>query len=227
VIAGFIIASIHPAYDSFLEQWGSATADAAIAFGIVGEVLFSRKDAKIQTELRRQSNAKLSDAVTNASEANERAAKADLARVKLEDQLRPRDVSQEQWDIIQSLRGKMDVISVAYETDFETVRFAMQIRDAFINAGIRAMEYRRAADVHSAGMFVYDPEMNGARLSPNVERIIDLFRSTGSAGARTALAVISALPTDVPASPKIPALIVGGRFLLPPGYVPSRKPPDV
>ena len=65
---------MHPQYDSFLERWGSVIADAAIGFGIVGEVIFSRKDSRIQTELRKRSNKQLEDAVKEASEANRRAA---------------------------------------------------------------------------------------------------------------------------------------------------------
>ncbi len=78
VATEFFIAWYHPPYDSFLEQWGTAIADAAIAFGIVGEVIFSRKDARIQTELRRRSNAQLADAMKTAGEANERAAQLEL-----------------------------------------------------------------------------------------------------------------------------------------------------
>jgi hypothetical protein len=62
VLGEFLIAGIHPSYDSFLEQWGTAMADAAIAIGIVGEVLFGRMDARIQTELRTRSNKKLAEA---------------------------------------------------------------------------------------------------------------------------------------------------------------------
>jgi len=71
VVAAFLIAAIHPPYDSFLEQWGSAMAEALIAFGIVGEVVFSQRDAKIQTELRRRSNGRLTEALNRAANAEE------------------------------------------------------------------------------------------------------------------------------------------------------------
>lgn len=54
VVAEFIIAGIHPSYNSLLEQWGTAIADAVIALGIAGEVLFGRKNGGIGNELRRR-----------------------------------------------------------------------------------------------------------------------------------------------------------------------------
>jgi hypothetical protein len=35
VIAEFFIAGVHPPYDSFVERWGTAIADALIALSIV------------------------------------------------------------------------------------------------------------------------------------------------------------------------------------------------
>jgi hypothetical protein len=76
VIAELVLAIVHPSYDSPWERWGLAAADALIALGIVGEVLFGMWDSRIQTELRGRSNKKLADATTGAAEANERAGKA-------------------------------------------------------------------------------------------------------------------------------------------------------
>lgn len=137
VVAEFAIAAIHPSYNSFLEQWGSAVADAGIAFGIVGEVLFSRKDARIQTELRSRSNKKLADAEIAAATATERAASADLARVKLEAQLAPRALTKEQYDELQTLRGRVSAVNITAACDFEAARFADQVAKALELAGIR------------------------------------------------------------------------------------------
>jgi multidrug efflux pump subunit AcrA (membrane-fusion protein) len=96
VIAEVFIAIAHPPYDAFLQRWGSALADALIAIGIVGEVLFSMIEARCQTELRIRSNAKLEDAIAQAGEANERAAEAnqkaqeailETARLRAKEQL--------------------------------------------------------------------------------------------------------------------------------------------
>jgi hypothetical protein len=72
VIAELLIAWIEPPYVTFLTD--SAIADAAIAIGIVGEVLFGMWNNRIQTELRTRSDDRLSAAITATSKANERAA---------------------------------------------------------------------------------------------------------------------------------------------------------
>jgi hypothetical protein len=69
VIAEIVIAYIHPPYDSLLNEWGTTLADAAVAFGIAGEIIFSRLDARIQTEIRRRSNEKVAAASDRAAKA--------------------------------------------------------------------------------------------------------------------------------------------------------------
>lgn len=78
VAAEFLIAWVHPPYNSFIERWGSVLADLIITAGIVGEVIFSRKDSRIQTALRKRSNDKLGAAEKAAEEARERAAKLEI-----------------------------------------------------------------------------------------------------------------------------------------------------
>jgi hypothetical protein len=95
VFAEFVIAIVHPSYDAFFERWGSAFADALIAIGVGGEVLFSMIGARCQTELRNRSNKKVAEAV-------DRAAQADLARVKLESQLAARTFTKEQFRLCKS-----------------------------------------------------------------------------------------------------------------------------
>jgi hypothetical protein len=94
VLAEFAIAVSHPLYDSMLEIWGSAFADAFVAFGIVGEVGFGIWDGKIQTELRRRSNDKLEKA------------ESELAKIKA-----PRSLTGEQIELLatklRSLAGQM------------------------------------------------------------------------------------------------------------------------
>jgi hypothetical protein len=68
VAAEIIIAYVHPPYDSLLNEWGAVTADVAIAIGIAGEVIFGRLDARIQTELRSRSNARLGKAILLAEQ---------------------------------------------------------------------------------------------------------------------------------------------------------------
>jgi hypothetical protein len=161
------------------------------------------------------------------SAANERAAKADLARAELETKLLPRELNQEQWDFIQTLKEKFEIISIAYETDGETRWFAGEIRDAFFAAGIAVAMYARAADVHSFGTFIFDPKGFDGGRARTAEPLIEIFRKADLIGS---LAVITELPTDIVRSregmrPEMcapldaPMIIVGGRFVLPPRHI--------
>jgi hypothetical protein len=67
VAAEVVIAWIEPPYGLFLRL--SLPTDIAVAFGIVGEVLLGMRNNRLQTELRRRSDGKV-------TEANLRAAKA-------------------------------------------------------------------------------------------------------------------------------------------------------
>lgn len=118
VVAETALAVIHPSYDSLWNRVGSSIADAVIAIGIVGEVLFSRWDARIQTELRRRSNDKLGVAERAAAEANEKAERERTARLELEERLTPRTFSAPQRrEIAAALSSfwgiKIDIISYA------------------------------------------------------------------------------------------------------------------
>ena len=248
VAAEFVFALIHPPYDSLWNIWGTVIADAGIAFGIIGEVICGRLDARIQTELRKRSTDRLADievangflgvemeraraeaarANARAAEANERASKADLARAELEAKLLPRTLSQEQRDFIQTLRGRFAEIAIAFETDVETQYFAASIRDAFWAAGIKVATYPRAAGIHSSGILIYEPKgLDGSR-PRTVEPLIEIFRKGDLIGP---MAVIGEVPNDVVLSfsdtrPELkaplntPMIVVGGRFILPPPHL--------
>jgi hypothetical protein len=111
LVAEFAIAAIHPPYDSFLEQWGTAIADTVIALGIVGEVLFSRKDARIQTELRNRSNAKLADAIRRAAKAE-----FDLAILRL--QTAPRQIDPAKFLAPLAKAKKPAKVELRYQKDW-------------------------------------------------------------------------------------------------------------
>ncbi len=219
VVAEFVITVFQPPYNLFLRF--SIAPDAGVAIGIVGEVIFSMLNNRIQTELRIRSNQKV-------AEATDRATKADLARTELEAKLLPRMLNQEQWDFIQELRGKFDTIAVAYETDAETQWFVGQIRDAFFSAGIKVAVYPRAADVHTfGGILIFEPKgFDGAR-PRTVSPLVEIFSKTELVGS---LVVITELPSDVLRSisstrPEMrapfdtPMIIVGGRFVIPPPHL--------
>lgn len=227
VIAEWLIARDQPPYELFLRE--SAWADAGIAIGIVGEVLFGMWSGHIQTELRDRSNKRVADAI-------ERAANADLARVELEAQLSPRMLNQEQWDLIQSLKGKFSEINIGFETDAEAWWFATELKNAFMSVGIPGVLVPRNATVHSFGNFIFEPEgFDGAR-PRTVGPLVELFKAEHQLKYGSA-AIIGGLPTDIlqlagndeealRSLQKTPMIIVGGRFIVPPAHwpKPSKNP---
>jgi hypothetical protein len=151
VIAELVIAFIEPPYDIFLKL--SAPTDAAVAIGIVGEVLFGMWDGRIQTELRKRSNDKLGVAVKSASEANERAAKLEKeaadarGRVAEIERLHGwRRISAEQGvQIADAIRGQAEIIDVLIEHergDREAYSYASELAGVFANAGVRPENIR-------------------------------------------------------------------------------------
>ena len=223
-----------------LDGWNTAmvvflalAASAAIAVGVSQFVIIklqksSEVEAKQEFERYKvETGEKIAEANTRAAEANEHAAKADLARVELESKLVPRSLNQEQWDFIQGLRGKFSIISIAYEVDAETVWFAGQIRDAFFSAGIGVAMYPRAADVHSFGTFIFEPNGFEGSRPRTAEPLIEIFNKSEHIGS---LAVITELPSDVVLSIgntrlelraplDTPMIILGGRFVIPPPHL--------
>ena len=95
IIAELVVAVLQPPYGSFLEL--SVATDAGIAIGIVGEVAFGMWNNRIQTELRRRSNKRLSEAVAEAGAAHERAGRAELAAEQLRARMAPRLVAPDQF----------------------------------------------------------------------------------------------------------------------------------
>lgn len=215
ILAGIIIEICvifaFPGTKSLIEIALSVVADLAIGISLVVEYLCIRETVEASGALQREADLKVAEANARAADANERAAKADLARVELERKLAPRELTQEQFDILQELKGKFETINVAYETDAETWWFANSIVSAFVAAGIRVGQFRRAAEVHSFGTLLYEP---GALSVPIKEGALTAVLRKARIFA--SLALISHPPPDIPAPLDAPLIIVGGRFVLPP-----------
>jgi hypothetical protein len=216
LIAEVAIAWSHPSYNSFCERWGSVLADALVTIGVAGEILFSRMAFRRDKELKRRSDEKVAESNERAATALQRAEEERHARIKLESQLLPRELTQEQFTALQALKGKYEAINVAYETDIETGHFANAICSALMAAGIRVGQFLRHPAVQSVASLVYD----GAAIEANpmieselrrVIRVSNLFRG--------AYAIVTSLPPDIVAPADIPMLIVAGRFVLPPPHI--------
>ncbi len=232
VIAELVISWAKPPYLLFLTE--SAVADAVIAIGIAGEILLGTIwNNRIQTELRRRSNEQLASAVQSAAKANERASQADLARLQLEAQLSPRMLNQRQWDLIQSLKGKFSAVNIGYETDAECWWFAMELKKAFMSAGITGVMLPRDPTVHSFSIMVFEPSGFDGSRPKTVAPLVELFKAEDQLKHGTA-AIVGGVPTDIlqhagdneeakASLRQTPMIVVGGRFIVPPAHWP--KPP--
>jgi hypothetical protein len=137
VVIGLLLEVIVAAWgDPFLDRWGAVGTDLLVAIGVFGEILFGLKGAARQRELQRRSNIKLSEATDRAAAATQKAEEAQLARVKLEVQLAPRMLTQEQYVALQSLEGQVAAVNITATSDYEANRFAAQIAQALSDAGI-------------------------------------------------------------------------------------------
>ncbi len=159
VVAGVIgtvaIAIVHPQYDSFLEQWGSAIADGFVAVGVGIEIKFGQMAGLRQSELKRRSNEKVSASVMLAASANERASiaskRAEELRVdnlSLQASLRPRRFSFKGWTtgdpkqiaaIYEGLKAHSgSVVLIQPVHDFEAQLFARDIASTLAESGWQA-----------------------------------------------------------------------------------------
>ena len=80
--------------------------------------------------------------------------------IALETQIAPRSLTKEQYDAIQTLKGRVPAINLAVENDSECLIFSSILIRALSNAGIKVDMYSLPPDIHfSSGLVVYDPHM--------------------------------------------------------------------
>jgi hypothetical protein len=208
VVAELIIAWIEPPYKVFLTE--SAITDAAIALGIVGEVLFGMWDGRIQTELRNRSNKRVADATVRAAEATKIAEQAQLERLKLEERLAPRRLTKEQYDKLQNLGGVVGAVNITSMSGFESTRFATQIAKTLHDAGIDARICSQRIGLVWSELYVVLPEpIEDFRADPLYSALKDAGLSVGC-GTRSQPSLSM---RDLP--PDIPVIMVGEKSLPP------------
>ena len=205
----------NPPYGLGLQRWGSLIADLMIALGVGGEVLFGAIDSRCQSELRRRSNTRLADALKQAGEAHERAAKLDLEAAQLRQQLAPRELSKEQYETLLMLKGKVDAVGVTSYTDSESIGFARQIVESLRRADINATLHEPRAGIAWTGIYIVVPR---PLMDYASDPLYATFKSAGipvGCGSRDHYQLMG-LPTD------IPIIMVGEKRGLPqasPPYV--------
>jgi hypothetical protein len=194
IAAAFILGKTWP------ENGLTIAANSLIAIGVWGELWFAKR-ARDADDSR-------------VAEANERAAKADLARVELEAKLAPRSLTKEQYEILQKLGGKTLAVNIAAEDDLESHWFAIQIASVLQKIGVAVQLFERRVGAHSTSNILCD---KNARFNPGGEPTEPLGAILREAGIWNG-PLLFGLPGDLrsKASDEIPMLIIGSRWPIPP-----------
>ncbi len=129
---------------TFLNHWGTAFADAIVAIGVAGEVLFGRRARLASEELTRRSEARLADATERAGKAEKTAAETHERAAKLEQLTGWRKFTQMQFDmLVTELRatGVPFRPIIEYERgDPEAYSFVYQLAQVLTKAGSESFQ---------------------------------------------------------------------------------------
>jgi hypothetical protein len=189
-------------------------ANGLVALGVAAEVLFGRRAAIAQAELQRRAESDLAESIKLAAEANERAAKADLARIELENKLAPRYLEKWQTDALQQLGGIVETLVIAADVDLEAQTFANNVGTALYFAGIKIFFADRSPSNLSSGNMLVDPlafhNPNGE--PTNGEPIRSVFESAGI----PLPGLLGRTPNDLAKYQGLPIVIIGARFPIAP-----------
>jgi hypothetical protein len=213
------IAIKHPSSESYLERWGSVVADILVALGVLGELLPSMLVRRYSAEVGKRSAEKLTRAIRQSGEANERASKADLARVELENKLRARSISKEQFEILEKLKGQISEIRIASDTDAEPMWFAQLLAAVLLNMGITVNLLPRAPGFKSSVNILCDKRAfsNPDGAPTNGEPLASIFN-----GAGIPVAILGGYPMDLRGEwgDDVPMIVIGSSVLSPePAYL--------
>jgi hypothetical protein len=129
IFAGILVEMALVVYFRHEEWLGSFVANALIGIGLIAEYIVIARTIVASGEVQRLAGEKVAQAL-------ERASRADLARVELEAKLAPRSLSEEQFTVLQTLRGKVSKLIVTTPSDFESTRFGYEVARTLAAAGI-------------------------------------------------------------------------------------------
>jgi hypothetical protein len=143
VVAGLVIEAVlaiaFPNGTTALENWTPIVADSLVALGVYAEIHFSGKAARAHKRLQEIIDQSLTEALRQAAAAT---AKATELQVALEEERKKRlgrSLTKEQFDILQTLRGKVKKVYVTCDRDPEALYFSGQISTALTHAGIEVI----------------------------------------------------------------------------------------
>jgi hypothetical protein len=203
------------------EIWILVSANVLIGIGLAVEYICILRTIVASGELQRVSDEKVAEANARASEANQIAAGATLELAKLQPQVAPRVLTKEQYDELQTLKGKVPAVSIVWQAGSEPLSFAMQISVALQDAGVVVKLFDSRNDSFWGGIFLAFPPSVDQFENPLSKAFLNanLYPSTGNT---LGMPMLSDLPTD------IPVILVGGKYLTysTPPYIGPRPKPE-
>jgi hypothetical protein len=141
------IATTLRAHDPQLREWGGLF----VILGVAGELMIGVRSSRVETDLREESNSVLAQANERAANAERQAAEANLARVKIEQRMKRRFLSNEDLKALLDIvapyaRRSVDIIVFDHHEP-ETLNFARQLTRVFTSANwvVREWESRKVA----------------------------------------------------------------------------------
>ena len=137
------------------ERLGSIIANLLIGIGLAIEYVVILRAVVAGGEAKRDSDEKVANAEARSAEANQKAAAANEKTAELQIALEKerqkrlaRALTKDQFDILQTLRGKVSKVYVTCDRDPEALYFSGQITTALKHAGIElVMRPSRTGDV--------------------------------------------------------------------------------
>jgi hypothetical protein len=142
--------------------------------------------------------------------------------LRLQTQLAPRSLSKEQFDEIQTLKGRIAAVNIAVEDDVECSLFAAMLGVAIQHAGVIVRQYNLPVGFRGSGLVIYDRHAfeNPNGEPTNGEPISGVFKKAGL----LVVATIARLPDALNMPADVPAVYVLGRpslpFVTPPYFGP-------
>jgi hypothetical protein len=197
VFAGLLLevglAWTHPTYDSVVGRWGSVIADALVALGVFGELLFSNRAQLRQHELDRRSR--------------EKVASAQLELETLRASYAPRALTRKQCEALQTLKGQVAAVCVTSSATTEAVQFAYQIGLALHAVGIVTRPGAPRAGLVWTEIYLVTP--GPSEKDSATEPLMEAFRLAGL----TVVGCKSRMTIPMPDLPRhIPVIMVGEKL---------------
>jgi hypothetical protein len=115
---------------AFPESVLTISANLLIVAGVWGELIFEKRAKEASDGIVAQANKR-------AAAANEKAAELKISLEKERAKRLGRALTKEQWDVLQTLRGKITKVRVICDTDVEARYFSGQLTTALRDAGIQ------------------------------------------------------------------------------------------